>query len=126
MSPSNSYVNSNGETKQFEYCDNVDLKVIEINESKAKYIYVNYIEKKPSLSSWLSFFGIFLTCLTTSLTSTFSNILNIENSGIFLKGVFWTLTIVFFVLCIIFLIRYLRNIKKYTCDKFIELLRSGE
>ena len=103
--------------------DNTAENVIKITESKARLIYDKHIKRGKYGELSLTFFGLFLTCLITLLTTNFKNVFGIKNSSIFLMAMFAFAAVLFFGLTIYTVIRWVLDRKKYNIENFISDLK---
>lgn len=117
-----STLKTNVETRDLEVFDNTSEFAVKINESKARLIYNKYF-KATSGGTVLSFFGTFLTCLTTLLTATFNDIGDIAGSAAILSAVFVILAIVFGIVTIIWFFKWIYSLCKLSESAFIEELK---
>ena len=107
-----------------EYVYNNTLEdIIQINDSKARLIYRDYIEKRSGKGLFFTYLGLFLTCFLAALTSSFNDFLGIPNSRYVLYVIFWLGTVSFFILTVFSLFVWLKNRKKYNEDNFIAFLK---
>lgn len=102
--------------------DNTKEFAITINESKARLIYNKYF-KSTSGGTVLSFFGTFLSCLTTLLTATFNDVFEIDGSAAVLTAIFVILTILFGVLTVIWLFKWIHSLVKLNETSFMNDLK---
>lgn len=103
-------------------CDNLSETAIQVTESKARLVYQNHIQGHSG-ERVLSFFGLFLTFLTTNLTASFNDIWGIENSSYILCAAFWLATIGFGIATLWTCFLWLTNRKNYSEDAFIKALK---
>lgn len=103
-------------------CDNLSETAIRVTESKARLVYQSHI-KGHSGERVISFFGLFLTFLTTVLTASFNDIGGIENSSYILCAAFWLATIGFGTATLVSFILWLTNRKNYSESAFINALK---
>ena len=117
-----STLKTNVEKTDLEVFDNTREIAVKINESKARLIYNKYC-KATNGETVLSLFGTFLACLTTLLTSTFHDVWNIEGSAYILNAIFILLTVIFFVLSSVWLIKWIHSLVKLNESAFINELK---
>ena len=117
-----STLNTRKETQDLEVFDNTSEFAVKINESKARLIYNKYF-KSTSGGTVLSLLGAFLSCLTTVLTATFNDIFEINGSAAVLLAIFILLTICFFVLTVIWTIKWIYSKKRMSEEYFIKELK---
>ena len=117
-----STLKTNVETRDLEVFDNTSEFAVKINESKARLIYNKYF-KATSGGTVLSFFGTFLTCLTTLLTATFNDIGGIEGSAAILSAVFILLAVFFGIITIIWVCKWIYSLCKLSESAFIKELK---
>lgn len=121
-SSNTSTLKTNVETRNLEVFDNTSEFAVKINESKARLIYNKYF-KATSGGTVLSFFGTFLTCLTTLLTATFNDIWGIEGSSAILSAVFFILAVFFGIITLIWFIKWICSLCKLSESAFINELK---
>lgn len=119
-----SNINTKNETQVLEVFDNTSEFAMKINESKARLIYHKYF-KATNGGTVLSFFGAFITCLTTILTASFNDIFGILGSASLLKAIFIILTFIFLLLTIIWFCKWIYGRKKLNEDSFIIELKGA-
>ena len=117
-----STLRTNVETRDLEVFDNTSEFAVKINESKARLIYNKYF-KATSGGTVLSFFGTFLSCLTTLLTATFNDIWGIAGSSAVLSAIFVILTGVFGLLTLIWTGKWIYSLIKLNEASFIDELK---
>ncbi|MBR3955796.1 MAG: hypothetical protein IKJ63_10020 [Clostridia bacterium] len=117
-----STLKTNVETRDLEVFDNTSEFAVKINESKARLIYNKYF-KATSGGTVLSFFGTFLSCLTTLLTATFNDIWGIAGSSAILSAIFVILTGVFGLLTVIWTGKWIYSLIKLNESSFIDELK---
>ena len=117
-----STLKTNVETRDLEVFDNTSEFAVKINESKARLIYNKYF-KATSGGTVLSFFGTFLSCLTTILTATFNDIWGIAGSSAVLSAIFVILTGVFGLLTVIWTGKWIYSLIKLNESSFIDELK---
>ena len=117
-----STLKTNIETRDLEVFDNTSEFAIKINESKARLIYSKY-SKATSSGTVFSFFGTFLSCLTTLLTATFNDIWGIAGTSAILSAIFVILTGVFGLLTIIWTYKWIYSLRKLDESSFINELK---
>lgn len=110
---------------QNELIINTSEKIIAITESKIRLLYAEHIKNVGYGEKCLSFFGLFLTCITPSLTSQFQDYFDIENFGLFIHFAFVLFSCVFIVLTVVFFCKWLKLRKKYSIDSFIDKLEKN-
>ena len=124
----NTTVNTSLKTRtqkiELQVFDNTKEFAVTINESKARLIYNKYF-KSASGGTVLSFFGTFLSCLTTLLTATFNDIWDINGSAAVLSAVFVILTGVFGVLTIVWGGKWIYTLVKLNESSFINDLKGN-
>lgn len=120
----NSSLKTKKETRVLKVYDNTSEFAVKINVSKAKLIYSKYI-KATNGGTVLSFFGSFLSCLTTLLTASFNDILGIEKSSYFLSAFFLILTLSFGIITIVLFTKWIYNHSKLNEESFINELKGG-
>lgn len=106
--------------------DNTSEEYIAINESKARLIYKDFIQKGNYSTLFFTFLSLFLTCLIACFTANFKDVLGIENAGIIIFLIFILMTISFFITTIIFLWLWIKNRKKYNEEEFIIRLKNSD
>lgn len=112
------------EKTNLEVFDNTKEVAVKINESKARLIYNKYC-KATDGGTVLAFFGTFLACLTTLLTATFHDILNLEGSAYIMNAVFIILTFIFGGLSVVWLIKWIYSLAKLSETAFINELKGN-
>ncbi|MBE7000222.1 MAG: hypothetical protein E7428_08550 [Ruminococcaceae bacterium] len=117
-----STLRTNVETRDLEVFDNTSEFAVKINESKARLIYNKYF-KATSGGTVLSFFGTFLSGLTTLLTATFNDIWGIAGSSAVLSAIFVILTGVFGLLTLIWTGKWIYSLIKLNEASFIDELK---
>lgn len=117
-----SSLKTNVETRELEVFDNTSEFAVKINESKARLVYNKYF-KAASGGTILSLIGAFLSCLTTLLTASFNDIGGIKDSAAVLTAIYVMLTVVFFILLIWWIIKWISSLKKLSETAFINELK---
>lgn len=108
--------------RDLEVFDNTKEFAVTINESKARLIYNKYF-KAASGGTVLSFFGAFLSCLTTLLTASFNDVLGVDGSAAVLTAIFLVLTAVFGFLSVWWLVKWIYSLLKLSEAAFISELK---
>lgn len=114
---------SNGD--KIEAIDNTGDQNIIITKTKAKYIYQKMIiaPKKESIWSWSS---LAITCFIAVVTTDPRDILEIDNSGIFVKHLFLISFIASSLACVRAIWKYFSTKDQYNEDAFIAMLMDDD
>lgn len=120
-----STLNTSVQKRDLEVFDNTKEFAVTINESKARLIYVKYF-RAASGGTVLSFFGTFLSCLTTLLTATFNDIFDIDGSSAILTAIFIILTGMFGLLTVVWFFRWIYSLIKLDETSFIDELKGDK
>ena len=101
---------------------NIEESYIFTTEDKIHILYEEYNKARKSIGDFWTCFGVFISLITTLLTCEFNKvILGLEPSTI--KAIFIVSSLVFLVLSIIFVIKWIINRKKITFDFFISKIK---
>lgn len=113
---------TNVETRDLEVFDNTSEFAVKINESKARLIYNKYF-KTTSGGTVLSFFGTFLSCLTTLLAANFNDIWGVAGASAVLYAIFVILTGTFGLLTLVWTGKWIYSLIKLNEASFIDELK---
>lgn len=101
--------------------DNTEDNMIYITESKAKLIYNDHIKNTPNIGLFFTILGFFVSFLLALITADFKDFLGFKSY--YVQAFFVMITIASAVWCIILLIRWIKNKKKYSVTTFINALK---
>lgn len=109
---------------QIKVESNTTERAVEITDSKVRLIYRDYVSNKIGTTLFSTSFAVFLSTLTTLLTSEFKGSSKIEGFSYVIKGIFLSVCVISAVLTLIGLVLFIRSKIKFNEDAFVDALHN--